>query len=61
MIFFFKKIATTRVLKYANFVKTLLNNDIPHERKLFKEELFTYHENQEVFYWYVHVKLYEFE
>jgi hypothetical protein len=50
-----------RASKNANLVKTFLHNHIPHERKLFKEELFAYHEDQEVFYWYESFKLYEFE
>ncbi|KAG0595890.1 hypothetical protein M758_UG207200 [Ceratodon purpureus] len=49
---FLRKIATTRASKYASLVKAFSKNHIPHERKVFKEELLAYHKDQEVFYWY---------
>ena len=58
---FRRKLATMRTSKYTNLVKTFSKNEISHECKIFKDELLAYHEDQEVFYWYVHFELYEFE
>jgi hypothetical protein len=58
---FRRKLATTRASKYANLVTTFSKNQILHECKVFEEELFASHEDQEIFYWYVHFELYEFE
>ena len=58
---FRQKLATTRASKYANLVKAFSKNQIPHKCKIFKEELPAYYEDQEMFYWYIHFELYEFE
>ena len=39
-MFFCQKLATTRTLKYVNLVKAFLKNQIAHECKIFKEDLF---------------------
>lgn len=57
---FRRKLATTKASKYATLVTAFSNNQIPHECKMFKEELLAYHEDQEVYYWYVYFELYEF-
>ena len=46
--------------KYANLMKAFLKNQIPHEYKLFKEELLVYHEQKKNLFVFL-FELYEFK